>query len=100
MRSKVYKLTCSPLHNYVPAVMKFAFRISWSRVTERVTRFLLGRLSKLPPMSVDWDRIAGPYFGDEIATLTLDGRSADVVVERASSRGEPRLAEVARLSLS
>ena len=101
VRSKVYQLTCSPLHNYVPAVMKFAFRVSWSRLAERVMRFLLGRLSKVPPLVIDWDRLTGPHFGDEIATLTLEGRSADVLIETACLRGrDPALSAVVRLPLS
>jgi hypothetical protein len=101
VRSKVYQLTCSPLHNYVPSVMRFAFRISWSRLSERVMRFLLGRLSKVPPLVIDWDRLTGPHFGDEIATLTLEGRSADVLIEKACLRGrDPALSAVVRLPLS
>ena len=49
LTSKVYQLTCSPLHNYVPVFMKIAFRISWNRLTERSVRFVLGRVSKVPP---------------------------------------------------
>ncbi len=86
VRSRVYQLTCSPVHNYVPVAMKAAFRLSWSRVAERATRFLLDRVSHLPPLSVEWSRLAGPYFGDQIATLVLDGRTARVVFEQASSR--------------
>jgi len=101
VRSKVYQLTCSPLHNYVSAVMRFAFRVSWSRLAERVMRFLLGVLSRVPPMVIDWERVAGPYFGDEIATLTLDARSANLVIERVGSRNDhPVLKPVVRLSLS
>jgi hypothetical protein len=87
VRSRVYQLTCSPVHNYVPAVMKVAFRISWSRVAEAVTRFLLTRVSKVPPQPLTWSRLAGPYYGNEIATLTLDGRQARVVIERAGLDG-------------
>ena len=36
--SAVYQLTCSPLHNRVPAAMRLAFRAAWSRAAERGTR--------------------------------------------------------------
>jgi len=81
--SRVYQLTCSPVHNYVPRVMQVAFRVAWSRVAERITRFLLTRVSEVPPQPLTWSRVAGPYYGNEIAALTLDGRGARVVVERA-----------------
>ena len=74
VRSAVYQLTCSPVHNYVPRLMKVAFRVAWSRAAERTTRFLLDRVARLPHQPLDWDRVAGPYYGNEIATLTLDGR--------------------------
>ncbi|HET8600834.1 MAG TPA: alkaline phosphatase D family protein [Segeticoccus sp.] len=82
VKSPVYQLTCSPLHNYVPPLMKKAFEVTWSRVTERVTRLLLGTVSDVPPLRFHWDRLEGPYFGDQIATLTLDGRSAELVLEQ------------------
>jgi PhoD-like phosphatase len=99
--SPIYQLTCSPLHNYVPAAMKVAFRISWSRAAERSTRRLLGWMAKLPPMTIAWNRLAGPYFGNEISTLTFDGRRAESVLERSAPSDVPaELIEVGRLTLS
>jgi hypothetical protein len=100
--SPVYQLTCSPVHNYVPAFMKVAFRISWSRVAERFTRFLLSIFSRVPEQELSWDRIAGPYYGNEIATLLLDGRSARLVIEQAGRDrgGRARLTPVVDLELA
>jgi hypothetical protein len=99
--SRVYQLTCSPLHNYVPAAMKVAFRVSWSRLAERLIRLLLGLLDRVPPMAIYWTKTTGPYFGDEIITLVLDGPAADLVLEKSSRSSErPSLHEVARVSLS
>lgn len=102
VHSRVYRLTCSPLHNYVPAAMKMAFRISWSRVTERATRFLLNRVSTVPPPPIDWDPIAGPFFGDQVATLRVRGRTIGVVLEQAGTddTGHPRLRMVADIALA
>jgi hypothetical protein len=102
VRSKVYQLTCSPFHNYVPLAMKVAFRISWSRLAERTTRFLLGRVSKVPPLDIEWTRMCGPFFGDQIATLTLDGRTARVSFEQAGvdRNGEPQLTPQASIPLT
>jgi hypothetical protein len=97
----IYQLTCSPLHNYVPAVMKVAFRISWSRSAERSTRRLLGWMATLPPMTIGWQRLAGPYFGNEISTITFDGRRAQAVLERSAPCDDTaELTEVGRVSLS
>lgn len=102
VRSRVYQLTCSPLHNYVPAAMKVTFRISWSRAAERAVRFVLSRVSPVPPVPIEWSRLAGPFFGDQVATLRLRGRTARLVVERAGtdSGGRPHLTTVADLALS
>jgi hypothetical protein len=77
MRSKVYQLTCSPLHNYVPWFMKIGFRIFWSRFVERFLRVLLGVVAKVPRPSLGWTRLAGPFFGNAIAELSYSGRSAE-----------------------
>jgi hypothetical protein len=102
IRSKVYQLTCSPVHNYVPLAMKVIFRVSWSRLAEKLTRFLLQRVSHLPAQPLSWERIAGPHFGNEIATLHLDGRSAKLVIEKAGrgARWDPVLTEVVDITLS
>jgi hypothetical protein len=100
--SPVYQLTCSPVHNYVPRVMQLAFRTAWSRSAERLMRFLMDVVARVPPQPLSWTRLAGPYYGNEIATLTLDGRSARVVVERATvdRSGTARLAPVVDLPLT
>jgi len=102
MNTKVFQLTCSPLHNYVPTPMKVAFRLSWSRIAERTTRLLLGTVAQVPAVAIRWTKLAGPHFGDQIATLTLDGRSASLVFEKAASdaSGEPVLVRVLRRSLT
>ena len=102
VRSRVYQLTCSPVHNHVPRAMQAAFRLGWSRAAERVVRFALERVSTVPPQELSWSRLAGPYYGNEIATLTLEGDSARLVIERArrDESGAARLAPVVNLPLS
>jgi hypothetical protein len=102
IRSPIYQLTCSPVHNYVPWAMKVAFRVSWSRLAEHTTRFLLDRVSHLPKQPLTWDRAAGPYYGNEIATLRLHGRRASLVVEQSGydRDGRPELTPVLDLRLS
>nr|WP_240188404.1 alkaline phosphatase D family protein [Nakamurella flavida] len=99
--SAVYQLTCSPLHNHVPPVMKMLFRGAWSRAAERCTRVVLGLLATVPVPPLSWTRDAGPFFGDEIAVLALSGRRAELRLAKASSPGErSTLHEVEHLTLS
>ncbi len=94
--SAVWQLTCSPVHNYVPAAMRVAFRLAWSRAAERGMRFLLDRVAKVPRQPLTWTRVAGPSYGNEIATLVLAGRSARMHLERAA----PTLTTTADLPLT
>lgn len=98
--SPVYQVTCSPVHNSVPAWIRFGFRAGWSRLAAAVTR-PLRRLAGVRAHSVRWSRVAGPYFGNELATLLLDGDSARLRFERAhqSDSGVPELRPVTELAL-
>ena len=76
--------------------MRVAFRLAWSRVAEHGTRAVLRTLGRVPRPSWDWERLAGPLFGNAIAGLTLDGRQAALHIyrPRASAAGlalEPAL---------
>jgi hypothetical protein len=98
--SPVYQLTCSPLHNYIPGAMKLAFKVAWSRAAERVAGRLL-RMTRVPALPLEWRRLSGPYFGNVVATLTLDGRHAEVLLEcSAPAAGSRDLVEVDRLRLA
>jgi len=99
--SPVYQVTCSPVHNSVPAWIRFGFKAGWSRLAAAVTR-PLRRLAGVRAHSVRWSRLAGPYFGNELATLVLDGRDARLELERAwpDDVGMPHLRPVTTLSLT
>ena len=88
MDLRVYQLTCSPMHNYVPVAMKLAFRLSWSVPAERAVRFVLGRFATMPPMKISWGKVSGPYFGNQIATLQLTGRAGRLAIESATGAND------------
>jgi len=108
--SRVYQVTCSPMHNTIPRAMRVVFRLGWSKKAARVMH-ALGRFAGVDPMLIEWHHPTGPHFGNELALLVFDGRSARVVLERSLSpaRGtpgeditiaQPGLAVVADLSLT
>ncbi|MFF7444703.1 MULTISPECIES: alkaline phosphatase D family protein [unclassified Streptomyces] len=88
----VVQLTCSPVHNSIPLSMRLGFRFGWSGVGRALGRGFArhGRCSR---PSVDWRRTGGPWFGNQLMTLTLEGRSALLRMEqaRAVRGGAPRL---------
>jgi hypothetical protein len=96
--SPVYQLTCSPLHNYVPLPMKLFFRVFWSKLAERIVRGLLRAAGPVPRPHLDWDRIAGPHFGNDLAEFVASGRHAETLLRHTTGHGELR--EVNRLTLT
>lgn len=89
LSTPVHQLTCSPVHNQVPAPMRPLMRLGWWRVPAAATR-ALARSAGLPRPGVAWRKLAGPYFGNAIGTLVHDGPSAQVVIEGTDKRGELR----------
>ncbi|WP_432054315.1 alkaline phosphatase D family protein [Streptomyces sp. bgisy022] len=80
--ARVVQLTCSPVHNSVPMTIKLGFRFGWSGIAR-----LLGRAFARhggcgrPPVS--WRRTGGPWFGNQLMTLTTRGRAATLRLEHA-----------------
>ncbi|MEV6945893.1 alkaline phosphatase D family protein [Streptomyces sp. NPDC051172] len=80
--ARVLQLTCSPVHNSVPLSIRIGFRFGWSAVARALGRRLArhGRCGRPP---VDWRKRGGPWFGNQLMTLTLKGRSARLRLEQA-----------------
>jgi PhoD-like phosphatase len=96
-RATVHQLVCSPVHNYVPMVIKPVFRLGWARPAAAVTRWWLRR-SGVPSSPVTWTNVCGPLFGNTIATVQVDGRTAQVFFEQP--RKTAALQEAGRVSLN
>ncbi|WP_329036915.1 alkaline phosphatase family protein [Streptomyces sp. NBC_00178] len=82
--ARVLQLTCSPVHNSVPASIRLGFRFGWSRAGRWLGRVLAahGRTGG-PPMP--WRRTGGPWFGNQLMTLSLRGRKATLTLVQATS---------------
>jgi hypothetical protein len=89
VRTPVHQLTCSPIHNQVPVPMRPLMRMSWSRAGSRAMRGL-ARSAGLGRPKLSWRRLAGPYFGNAIATLRHDGGRARVTIEGTTKDGDLR----------
>jgi phosphodiesterase/alkaline phosphatase D-like protein len=73
LRGRVHQLTVSPLHNQAPHAIEIGFRIGWSRWARTITRTISG-LARVPSTELRWQKKAGPFFGNEIGELVLEGR--------------------------
>jgi hypothetical protein len=82
--ARVVQLTCSPVHNSVPLVIRLGFRFGWSRAGRWVGR-ALSRHGRVQRPLVRWRRTGGPWFGNQLMTLTLRGRWASLRLDQAQA---------------
>lgn len=99
--ARVLQLVCSPVHNSVPLSMKLGFRFGWSGLG-RALGSCLARHGRGVRTRLEWRRTGGPWFGNQLMTLTLRGRSASLRVARArpDGTGSARLTTVEEFSLT
>jgi phosphodiesterase/alkaline phosphatase D-like protein len=98
--ARVLQLTCSPVHNSIPLSIRLGFRFGWSAAARALgRRFARHGGCGRPPVS--WRKTGGPWFGNQLMTLTLRGRSARLRLEQAreTDEGGPRLRTVVESEL-
>jgi hypothetical protein len=96
--SRIHQLTVSPLHNQAPHPIRVGFKIGWSRAARRHTA-RLARLVRAEPTRLEWEKQAGPFFGNQIGELVLDGREARFLLS-VSEQGATRLTRVLDMPVS
>jgi PhoD-like phosphatase len=84
--SRIYQLTCSPMHNSIPLPMRLVFWLSWNRYASGLTR-LLSRFGRVPAASIEWRTTVGPFFGNYLAMLRFDGLTATFGLEKSAFDG-------------
>jgi hypothetical protein len=86
--SNVWQAVCSPFRNPLDEKEKRALRIAKS-APGRVAARGLARLAGVRRPSIDW-RIdkRGPWFDNQIATITIDGRRATLALEKTVPDGD------------
>src|SRR4051794_1910070 len=101
LSTRVHQLTVSPLHNQAPHPIQVGFRMGWSRLARGLTTGL-ARLARVRPSPFRWQKQAGPYFGNQIGELVLEGQRARFLlwVTYRGEEDEERLRRVLDLSLT
>ncbi|MFF1757770.1 alkaline phosphatase D family protein [Streptomyces sp. NPDC058266] len=99
--ARVLQLTCSPVHNSIPRSIKIGFRFGWSRFGRALGR-RFARHGRLAAPAVSWRKTGGPWFGNQLMTLTLRGRAARLRLQQAQAvpDGKARLRDAANTVLS
>jgi PhoD-like phosphatase len=98
LTSRVLQLTVSPLHNQAPHPIRVGFKIGWSRGARRFTE-RLARFVRAEPTRLQWEKQAGPYFGNQIGELVLEERSARFLLS-ISEKGATSLSQVLDMPVS
>jgi hypothetical protein len=88
VRSHVYQAVCSPFRNPLDASERRQARLAASRPAWALTR-ALARAAGAPDPEIRWRFLEGPYFDNQIASLTLRGRAAHLKLEKTQP-GEAR----------
>lgn len=83
--ARILQLTCSPVHNSVPGTIRAGFRFGWSTPGRWLGRALAlhGRVGSPP---IRWRRTGGPWFGNQLMTLTFHGRKAALTLVQARAK--------------
>jgi hypothetical protein len=79
--SAVYQAVCSPYRKALDAHERLVVRIGHSRPTEALVRALAHAAGVEDP-DIRWRFASGPYFDNQLATLSLDGRQATLTLSK------------------
>jgi hypothetical protein len=83
VESRVYQAVCSPYRNPLSSWERRAIRLFFRRGAALITR-AVARAAGVPDPEIGWRFLEGPYFDNQVATLTLDGRSARIKLEKTA----------------
>jgi phosphodiesterase/alkaline phosphatase D-like protein len=101
LTARVHQLTVSPLHNQAPHPIRVGFRVGWSGWARRLT-LGLRTLARVERSELEWTKIGGPWFGNSIGELVLEGRDARFRLLSSDSDDDDQdlLRDVAELELT
>lgn len=98
--SRVYQLVSSPIRQTLDRRQRRVMRFAISPAGRAIGGRLNGSIGS-ENISATWQITHGPEFANELGALTIEGRSLELVLERArpDENGDPILEEVIRTAL-
>jgi PhoD-like phosphatase len=87
VRSAVYQAVCSPFRNALDAHERLTIRFALTRAGRAVGRGLARAAGARDP-EIRWRLVEGPFFDNQVATITLEGRRARMKLEKTV--GDPQ----------
>jgi hypothetical protein len=88
VRSAVWQAVCSPFRNALDRHERAMVRFGNTRAGAAIGRGL-AKAARVSPPDFGWRLVEGPFYDNQVATLTLDGRDASLKLERTT--GDPTL---------
>jgi hypothetical protein len=83
MRTRVWQAVCSPYRNPLDKKERRQIRLALSRPAAWATR-AIARLAGVRDPGIGWRMTGdGPWFDNQVATLTIDGRRMDMRLDKA-----------------
>jgi hypothetical protein len=80
-KSAVYQATCSPFRNGLSNRERRMVKLASSRAGQLLGN-LLCRSAGVPPARIRWRIDEGPWFDNQVASLDLDGPTANFKLEK------------------
>jgi hypothetical protein len=87
MRSAVYQAVCSPYRNPLSEHERRVIRAGFSRPFTGAMR-VLARSAGVPDPGIRWRLAEGPFFDNQVASLTIDGRNAALRLDKTEAGDE------------
>ncbi len=81
VKSNVWQAVCSPFRNALDDRERKTISLGDSRMPANVGK-ALARLAGVRPEKVKWRLVEGPFFDNQVATLKIDGREIEMMLER------------------
>ena len=81
VRSNIWQAVCSPFRNALDQRERKLIESGDSRGPTIALR-TLARLAGVPPEDVRWRLVEGPFYDNQVASLTIDGRAIELRLER------------------
>ena len=81
VKSHVWQAVCSPFRNALDDRERKTIDLGDTKVPAAVFR-TLARLAGVRRERVRWRLLEGPFYDNQVATLTIDGRAAEMMLER------------------
>jgi hypothetical protein len=91
-QSRIWQAVCSAFRKELAPHELRTIAFGHSRTAERIGR-RLARMARVAPVPLDWRVVEKPAFANQVGTLSIDGDSARVSVERIAGDNwrEPQL---------